>query len=516
MLKSFIQHRIFWIMALAFLFISFSTCYAAQNITVALSAQPAAFNGQCPALIKFNGRISVTEPTKIQYQFVRNDGVTSGQETLVFIKPGSHEVSATCTLEGSTPAVYQGWAYIKITGPQVILSNRASFKVQCAENVRTPSPAPVTRAPATGSLKIVKPWVLSGINPQPEPPGVDSKQGLTWLNPQPEPPAPKNNTITDPPKPALNPPSTNPQSMIGPAGQSQTPNATGSGPKQPVQAKPMAVQPFARLIAPEEGAVWETGGIYSVEWSSFNITPGSHGTIVCQRLPQASSSGNAMSDFYNSLNNSLENLPFIKVVADNIAPSGKVSFRTVRAAELDLKKFPIGSLVDMVITLSFLDKKTNIRYEDSRVFKLRITDAKGSPAQTMAGNNTVQSPVTQSPAVTKAMADKNKIVQKDAYPQPAAYFLEPQGTVEWAPGSTHTISWACNLPANQIKNGEIRIDCPIPKMPGQGPRRCDYFSSTILKSAASEGEITYTVPSYPLYPNEKIILALFLKLETTP
>jgi hypothetical protein len=310
----------------------------------------------------------------------------------------------------------------------------------------------------------------------------------------------------------VNPPNTQPQSSGITAKSQGTPASSSSG---PVQTNPLLIKPFARLEAPDEGAIWEIGGIYAVEWNSFNITPSSYGMIVCQPLKQTSSSGNKINDFYNGLNNTLDSLPFIKLVASNIALSGKVSFRTTRISEIDFKKFPIGSVIDMVITLSFQDKKTNTRYEDSRTFKLRITDAKGPPAQSMTGNNAIQSPVTLSPATTKAIADKNKIVQKDAYPQPAAYFLEPEGTVEWAPGSTHTISWACNLPANQIKNGEIRIDCPIPKMPGQGPSRCDYFSATILKSAASEGEITYTVPSYPLYPNEKIVLALFLKLETT-
>jgi hypothetical protein len=252
-----------------------------------------------------------------------------------------------------------------------------------------------------------------------------------------------------------------------------------------------------------------------VEWSSFNITPGSYGMIICQRLSPTSSSHNKVADFYNSLNNTLEGLPFLKIIADNIAPAGKVSFRTVRAAELDPQRFPIGSLVDMVITLSFQDKKTNIHYEDSRTFKLRITNAKGSPAQSLAGNDAVRSPVTLSPAATKAIVDNNKMVLKDAsYPEAAAYFLEPEGSVEWAPGSKHTISWACNLSPNQIKNGEIRIDCAMPKMPGQGPRRCDYFSATILKPAGSEGEITYTVPDYALYPNEKIVMGLYLKLET--
>jgi hypothetical protein len=126
------------VMALAVIMGLFALTAAAQQtmpkITATLTANPASYNGTCPAVITFKGRITVTNlqhPLKLQYKFIRSDGAHAPIETVTFDKPGAKEVSTTWTLGGAQLPSYTGWEAIKVVYPQDVESNKARFKMQC-------------------------------------------------------------------------------------------------------------------------------------------------------------------------------------------------------------------------------------------------------------------------------------------------------------------------------------------------------------------------------------------------
>lgn len=106
---------------------------AAQTITATLAANPVSFSGKCPAMITFNGQITVTEPGRIQYKFIRSDGATAPVQTIEFAQGGSKPVSTTWTLGGASLPTYEGWEAIQVVYPQQVQSNKAAFKVRCAD-----------------------------------------------------------------------------------------------------------------------------------------------------------------------------------------------------------------------------------------------------------------------------------------------------------------------------------------------------------------------------------------------
>lgn len=116
-----------------FLFACGIVANAAQTITATLAARPTSFSGKCPATIAFNGQITITEPGRIQYKFIRSDGATAPVQTLDFAQPGSKPVSTTWMLGGPSLPSYEGWEAIQVVYPLQVQSNKAVFKVQCAD-----------------------------------------------------------------------------------------------------------------------------------------------------------------------------------------------------------------------------------------------------------------------------------------------------------------------------------------------------------------------------------------------
>lgn len=112
------------------------------EIEASLKAIPEAYKGKCPAVIKFEGQITVKNlkrpPLKVQYKFIRSDGAYSPIETIFFEKDGSKNVSTTWTLGGKTLPDYEGWEAIKIVYPHDKESKKAHFKIRCVE----PGPHP--------------------------------------------------------------------------------------------------------------------------------------------------------------------------------------------------------------------------------------------------------------------------------------------------------------------------------------------------------------------------------------
>lgn len=111
------------------------SAFAQPQIKASLKADPVSFSGNCPAVIKFKGEISVKNisrpPLKVQYKFIRSDGAFAPIETLMFDKDGSKRVETTWTLGGKDLPSYSGWEAIKIVYPQDVESNKAEFKIEC-------------------------------------------------------------------------------------------------------------------------------------------------------------------------------------------------------------------------------------------------------------------------------------------------------------------------------------------------------------------------------------------------
>lgn len=105
----------------------------------ALSADPASYNGPCPGVIKFNGKIAANGQGEVKYQFIRSDGAIGPVQTLVFSGPGAKPVSTTWTLGGTSLPEFVGWEAIKILSPNPMESNHADFKLLCTNFQQQPT-----------------------------------------------------------------------------------------------------------------------------------------------------------------------------------------------------------------------------------------------------------------------------------------------------------------------------------------------------------------------------------------
>jgi hypothetical protein len=101
-----------------------------------LGVKPASYSGNCPALISFRGFISVSQPTTVQYKFVRSDNAQAPVQTLNFPKAGQQEVTNTWQLGGPSLPTYSGWEAIEVISPVSAESNKAEFNIRCAGQQR--------------------------------------------------------------------------------------------------------------------------------------------------------------------------------------------------------------------------------------------------------------------------------------------------------------------------------------------------------------------------------------------
>ncbi len=118
------------------LIVAFATAslYAQFQVTDAyLGANPVKYEGPCPGVIKFEGKVAANGKGIVKYIFLRSDGATDTQvKTLTFDGPGSKPVSTTWTLGGPELPSYEGWEAIKILSPNEMESNKADFKLVCS------------------------------------------------------------------------------------------------------------------------------------------------------------------------------------------------------------------------------------------------------------------------------------------------------------------------------------------------------------------------------------------------
>ena len=100
------------------------------TITASLSANPATYEGPCPAtgVIQFTGTITDTVGNRdVTYRFVFSTGSASTQQVLHFNHPGSQTVSTIFTLGDVNVPQSTGtnWLAIEILQPVQLQSNRA-------------------------------------------------------------------------------------------------------------------------------------------------------------------------------------------------------------------------------------------------------------------------------------------------------------------------------------------------------------------------------------------------------
>jgi len=127
------KHAIRVVLAMAFLLSVVATVQASPTVRAVLKAEPASYSGSCPAKITFKGTIMSSKAGRVQYKFIRSDNANAPVQTLVFDKPGRKTVSTTWQLGGPSLPQYAGWEAIQIIYPQQATSNKAMFKVQCAD-----------------------------------------------------------------------------------------------------------------------------------------------------------------------------------------------------------------------------------------------------------------------------------------------------------------------------------------------------------------------------------------------
>lgn len=125
-----------WKWTLLAIALAFMPVARAADFSARLAATPTAFQGTCPATIRFTGEIRASKPGKVQFKYVRSDGAPSPVQTLLFSTPGSKPISTTWTLGGPSLPRYTGWIAIEFVHPLTDRSPPANFSIQCASKPR--------------------------------------------------------------------------------------------------------------------------------------------------------------------------------------------------------------------------------------------------------------------------------------------------------------------------------------------------------------------------------------------
>ncbi len=121
-----------WIFIITAFFFSFvSAGVSNAKITIKLDVDKASYAGTCPASVNFKGTITSDKPGKIQYRFIRSDGVLQPVETLEFGIPETKEIESKWTAGNTKTPLFEGWQSLKIVYPEEIESEKVFFKAAC-------------------------------------------------------------------------------------------------------------------------------------------------------------------------------------------------------------------------------------------------------------------------------------------------------------------------------------------------------------------------------------------------
>jgi hypothetical protein len=116
---------------LSFLFCMSLAVSASSQVTATLGLDNGTPSVICASELTFKGSIKSDKPRKVQYRFVRSDGVLLPVETIEFIMSGTKEVSAKWALDGPPQAEFKGWVLLKIVFPVETETNKVDFKFIC-------------------------------------------------------------------------------------------------------------------------------------------------------------------------------------------------------------------------------------------------------------------------------------------------------------------------------------------------------------------------------------------------
>ncbi len=139
------------IVILSLLGLSVSPAMTQVRIDAALKAVPEKYEGSCPAVIKFSGKIVVSRACNLSYRFVRSDGAKSQTYELFFKEPGDQPVEDEWRLNGD----FSGWVAIEVLSPGNVFSNKANFTVKCRRSL-TASPIPLKPDLVIESVRVEK------------------------------------------------------------------------------------------------------------------------------------------------------------------------------------------------------------------------------------------------------------------------------------------------------------------------------------------------------------------------
>jgi hypothetical protein len=85
----------------------------------------------CANELLFKGKIKSDKAGKVQYRFIRSDGVIQPIETLEFAAAGTKNVNFKWTLRGTDLAEFKGWISLLVVYPEETVTDRVNFSVAC-------------------------------------------------------------------------------------------------------------------------------------------------------------------------------------------------------------------------------------------------------------------------------------------------------------------------------------------------------------------------------------------------
>ncbi|MGC9466965.1 MAG: protein kinase domain-containing protein [Anaerolineae bacterium] len=98
---------------------------------VTAHANPVTYGGGCPATFNFTADITVEGVGTITYRWERSDGASGEEQSLDFASPGTQTVDTSWQLssEGSH------WQRVRILSPAEVVSNQATFSLDCMKEL---------------------------------------------------------------------------------------------------------------------------------------------------------------------------------------------------------------------------------------------------------------------------------------------------------------------------------------------------------------------------------------------
>jgi len=124
------QNKLFLIFVVIVGLLAFTGDLAAKVIRVYATVNPTSFNGNCPKVFTFTGKITSDSPGEVKYKWLRSDNANAPVQTISFNGPGTQVVTTTWTL-GAAGMTYNGWEAVQILAPNAMTSNKAAFTLQC-------------------------------------------------------------------------------------------------------------------------------------------------------------------------------------------------------------------------------------------------------------------------------------------------------------------------------------------------------------------------------------------------